>query len=83
MCRVKAVRALCQPRNAEAVQLVVGAVQANSLQGPFQSTDANLTVFAPINDAFNRRAFVKPFYSCTNVTCLLNNNPEVSCELPS
>lgn len=53
-------------------------VQRNSLQGPFQGTTANLTVFAPINDAFQRRAFVAPFYGCTNMTCLLNSHPEVA-----
>lgn len=48
------------------------------MQGPFKDPAAGVTVFAPINDAFVRRAFLQPFFSCTNVSCLLNSYPEVT-----
>lgn len=54
-----------------------GIIKSNTLQGPLQNKAATVTVFAPINDAFVRQAFLKPFFSCTNITCLLNNNPEI------
>jgi hypothetical protein len=51
--------------------------QSNTLQGPLQDPTTTITMFAPINDAFERLAFTQPLYSCTNLACLLISNPEV------
>lgn len=55
----------------------VALIKSNTLQGPLQDPTTTITMFAPINDAFERLAFTQPLYSCTNLACLLISNPEV------